>query len=218
VQIPTKEKLQMLIAYARRGLALKLRISRHGLRPIEVVTLRAKDIDTEHNLITPETAKGGIPRIIKIERELSETLRYEIISRQLNPTDYLFESKAKTDIERSHYYSKSYMAMRKRLSKQMNDPTIQKIKLYDFRHYDGTMFYLDCRDVPTTAHHLGHTDWKNTQIYVDLAKVLETGEDGEKYIVKVAHTDEEEMQLIENNFTFVNKRENPYTAFYRKRK
>jgi integrase len=67
VTIPTLEKLNAFINYARKGLALKLRISKYGLRPIEVVTLKAKDIDTDHKTITPTTAKKGTPRTVPID-------------------------------------------------------------------------------------------------------------------------------------------------------
>jgi integrase len=222
VKLPTNEKLNAFINYARTGLALKLRISKYGLRPIEVCRLKAKDIDTDHKTIIVETAKHGIPRQIPIEQPLASTLKAYIERKQLQPNDYLFQAEKSTPEKPIHqnpkYYGKTFIAMRTRLAKTMNDPTIKEIKLYHFRHYYGTMIQIEYHDVPTTAYRLGHRDWKNTQIYVDLAKILELGEDGEHYVVKVAHTEEEEMKLIEANFTFVNKRENPYTAFYRKRK
>ena len=42
-----------------------------GLRPVELVRLKAKDIDTDHKAIAPTTAKGGNPRIIKITQQLT---------------------------------------------------------------------------------------------------------------------------------------------------
>jgi integrase len=209
VTIPTLEKLNAFINYSRRGLALKLRISKYGLRPIEVVTLKAKDIDPDHKTITPTTAKKGLPRTIPIDQPLAETLRAEIQKRKLQPNDYLFIPIAKN-------YCKTFIAMRTRLAKQMNDPTIKQVKLYHFRHYFGTMTQLKYRDVPTTAHLLGHRDWKNTQIYVDLAKILEMGEDGENYIVKTATNVKEDAELIQLGFTYITERDN--VKIYRKRK
>jgi integrase len=209
VTLPTLEKLNAFINYSRRGLALKLRISKYGLRPIEVCTLKAKDIDPDHKTITPTTAKKGLPRTIPIDQPLADTLRAEIQKRKLQPNDYLFNPIAK-------YYCKTFVAMRTRLAKQMNDPTIKQTKLYHFRHYYGTMTQLKYRDVPTTAHLLGHRDWKNTQIYVNLAKILEMGEDGENYVVKTASTLKEYTDLLENGFTYVSDYEN--VKVLRKRK
>jgi hypothetical protein len=93
--------------------------------------------------------------------------------------------------------------MRSRLANQMNDPTIKQIQLYHFRHYFGTMTQLKYRDVPTTAYLLGHRNWKNTQIYVNLTKILEMGQDGENYVVKTASTLKEYTDLLEAGFTYV---------------
>jgi integrase len=52
IKLPTKEKLIMLISSAQRPLSIKLQISMEaGLRPVELMGLRAKDIDTDHNAV-----------------------------------------------------------------------------------------------------------------------------------------------------------------------
>lgn len=62
---PTEQKLNLIIAGSHEDLALKLRISKDcGLRPIEIVMLKARDIDTDHRSITPTTAKHGAPRAL----------------------------------------------------------------------------------------------------------------------------------------------------------
>lgn len=209
ITLPTNEKLTAFINYARRGLQLKLRISKYGLRPIEVCTLKAKDIDPDHKTITPTTAKRGNPRTIPIDQPLADTLKQYIQKKKLQPNDHLFNPQAR-------YYSKSFRAMRTRLAEQMNDPTIKQIQLYHFRHYYGTMTQLKYRDVPTTAYLLGHRNWKNTQVYVNLAKILEIGEDGDKYIVKTASTLQQYTELLEAGFTYVSDYEN--VKVLRKRK
>lgn len=74
---PTEEKLNLIIAGSRETLALKLRISKDcGLRPIEIVTLKAKSIDTDHKNITPITAKHGAPRAIPISESLNTALKH----------------------------------------------------------------------------------------------------------------------------------------------
>jgi integrase len=50
IKIPTREKIQMLIAHASRTLSLKLTLSMEtGLRPIELCNLKVKDIDLDQN-------------------------------------------------------------------------------------------------------------------------------------------------------------------------
>ena len=65
IKLPTKEKIIMLISSGQRPLSLKLQISMEaGLRPVELMRLKAKDIDLDHNAVMPTTAKGGNPRAI----------------------------------------------------------------------------------------------------------------------------------------------------------
>jgi integrase len=193
--IPTNQKLQMLISYARKGLALKLRISKEtGMRPIEVVSLRAKDIDTDGRTIHPTTAKKGIARILKISIALTETLKHYMKTKRLQPKEYLFNPNAK-------YYSKNYIQMRNRLAKHLNDQSIKKIRLYDFRHAYATATYRKTRDIMLTGHLLGHKDLSNTQIYVHLQQVLETQD--EEYTCKAVDNKEDAMKLIENGFQYV---------------
>ena len=208
ISLPTQEKLNAFINYARRGLALKLRISKYGLRPIEVVTLKAKDIDPEHKTISVTTAKHGAPRNINIDQPLAETLKIFIQKTHKQPNDYLFKKPEHDIPTTAMYFTKTFVAMRTRLAKVTNDPSIKGIKLYHFRHYFATMTQIKYKDVPTTAYMLGHRSWKNTQVYVNLAKILELGQDGDTYIVKTANTLKEYTDLLEQGFQYVSDYEN----------
>jgi integrase len=67
IRLPTHEKLEMLIANAGRSMSIKLQLSMEtGLRPIELMRLKVKDIDLEQRLVYPTTAKHGSSRILKI--------------------------------------------------------------------------------------------------------------------------------------------------------
>jgi integrase len=63
IKIPTKEKLEMIIASAGKVMSIKLSISKEcGLRPIELCQLQVRDIDLEQKLIHSKTAKNGNPK------------------------------------------------------------------------------------------------------------------------------------------------------------
>ena len=79
------------------------------------------------------------------------------------------------------------------------------------------MEYYTTKDIMHVRYILGHKNINCTLIYTNLAEAL-FSPDTDQWIGKVAHDEVEELKLIEANFTFVNKRENPYTAFYKKRK
>jgi integrase len=86
IKVPTKEKIQMIIANSGKRMAIKLMLSAEGLRPIEVCNLKAKDIDTQQRLAYPTTAKHGSPRTLKIPPNLATALQEHIIRTTSNQT------------------------------------------------------------------------------------------------------------------------------------
>jgi integrase len=205
IKIPTKEKLEMLIANARKTLSAKLMISMEcGLRPIELCNLKVKDVDLEQRLIYPTTAKNGSARTLKISSNLQRVLQEHIIRNNLNPNDKLFKGDAEN-------YGKYYRAMRNNLAKKLQDPTIQQIRLYDFRHYFATMTYHRTRDLLYTKQQMGHKKIETTLIYTQLLNLND-----DEWTCKVAHNSTEDTQLIEAGFEYVTERDG--LKFYRKRK
>jgi integrase len=95
IKIPTKEKIEMLIAYAGKTLSAKLTLSMEtGLRPIELHNLKVKDVDLEQKLVYPNTAKHGASRKLKISERLRTILQDHINTDKLNPNDKLFQDTA----------------------------------------------------------------------------------------------------------------------------
>lgn len=97
IRLPTREKLNMIIADASETLALKLSISMEtGLRPVELCRLRARDIDIDHKAINPITAKNGAPRTPKITEALAVRVQEYITRRKLQPNDNCSKETLKT--------------------------------------------------------------------------------------------------------------------------
>jgi integrase len=204
-RIPTSEKLEMIIAKAGKTLATKLRISKEtGLRPIEICTLKVKDIDLEQRTIYPSTAKHGTARALKISANLNTLLQTHIITHKLNPNDKLFKGNADA-------YGNTYRATRNALATKLQDPTIQQIKLYDFRHYYATMLYHKTRDILYVKQQLGHTNINNTLIYTQLININE-----DEWITRIANNVKEDQELLEHGFEYVTERDG--IKIYRKRK
>jgi integrase len=205
IKIPTKEKLEMLISSSGKTLATRLMISMEcGLRPIELCNLKVKDVDLEQRSIYPTTAKHGTARALKISNKLQLMIQNHIVRNSLNPNDKLFRGNAEN-------YGKHYRIMRNRLAKKLQDPTIQQIRLYDFRHYFATMTYHKTRDLLYTKQQMGHSQIKTTLIYTQLLNLNE-----DEWTCKVAHNSTEDTQLIEAGFEYVTERDG--LKFYRKRK
>lgn len=99
VTIPTREKLQMLIAHARPKMKIKLMISLEcGLRPVELCNLRLKDVDLDNRQIHPTTAKHGTPRTLKISLQLQAMFKEYLSKTDMKPDDRLFPIDARVTL------------------------------------------------------------------------------------------------------------------------
>jgi integrase len=192
IKLPTKEKLLMLIASARAPLSIKLSISMEaGLRPVELIRLKLKDIDFDHRAIMPTTAKGGNPRAIKITQQLTAKIKEWATLKSLTPNDRLFHGT-------SANYGFDYREMRNRLATKLNDPTIRTIRLYDFRHYFCTKTLRDSNDVFFTMNQMGHKKLTTTQLYMHLVNL-----ESDEWTCRAASTKDEAMSLIEGGFQYI---------------
>lgn len=193
IKVPTKDKLEMIIAHAGRKMATKLTISLEtGIRPTELVNLQVKDIDLERKRIHPTTAKHGSARILKISNALQNMLADYINREKLSQNDKLFKTTPRG-------YSKMYRMTRNSLADKLHEPALKTIRLYDFRHYYATTLYHKTRDILLVMRQLGHKNIENTLIYTQLLNLDEE----EEYICKTATTVKEATQLIENGFEYI---------------
>jgi integrase len=189
IKIPTKEKIEMMIAKARKPLSIKIQMSMEtGFRPIEIYGLRVKDVDLEKRLLYPTTAKDGASKIGKITPNLANILTEYINKNQLTRDDKLFNGKPEQ-------YGANYREMRNRLADKLHDPTIRSIRLYDLRHYYATTLYARTRDILLVKQQMGHKRIETTLIYTQL---LNPNED--EWTCKVAQNITEVTQLVEAGF------------------
>ena len=192
IKIPTKEKIEMLIAYAGKTLSAKLTLSMEtGLRPIELHNLKVKDVDLEQKLVYPNTAKNGASRKLKISEGLRTILQDHINTDKLNPNNKLFQDTAEG-------YGKHFRAMRNRLANKLHDQTIKNIRLYDLRHYFATTLYAKTRDPFLVKQQMGHKKFETTLIYTQL---LDFSED--EYTIRTADTIADATPLLESGFEYV---------------
>jgi len=204
-RIPTTENIEKLIARAGKTLSLKLRISKEtGLRPIELMSLKVKDIDTDRRLIYPTTAKNGSARTLKISSNLNVTLQNHINRNKLDLNDKLFRGDAEA-------YGKFYRQMRNSLAKKLNNQTLKTITLYDFRHYYATRLYAKTRDILFVQQQMGHRQLRTTLIYVQLLNLND-----DEWTCKTASNVKQATELIENGFQYVTEIDG--TKLFKKRK
>jgi integrase len=193
IALPTREKIQMLIADAGYLLSTKLTLSMEtGLRPVELTRLKVKDLDLEHKTVNPTTAKRGNPRTIPMSQSLTQKLQEHITRENLTPNDLLFKG---TD---SDHYGKQYRQMRNKLADKLKDPSIRAIRLYDLRHYFCTKKLNDIGNPYTVMVLMGHTKLTTTQRYMHLLNLND-----DEWSCTGATTAKEATKLIETGFQYV---------------
>jgi integrase len=191
-RVPSSEKVQMLISGAKPLMALKLSISvETGMRPIEVMNLKVKDVDLQNRIIYPSSAKGGSARVFKISDRLTDMLRVYISKRKLGLNDKLFKGT-------SNDYGKQFRAYRNRLADKLQDPSIKQITLYSLRHYYASMLYHKTRDILFVKQQMGHHKIESTLIYTQLVNFP-----NDEYVSATANTIDEARKLIESGFEYV---------------
>jgi len=206
IRIPSTEKLDMLIASSGKTLSMKLDISKQtGMRPVELMNLKVRDVALEQRTIYPTTAKHGASRSLKVSTKLRDTIENHINRNKLTPNDKLFKSDAL-------HYGHTYREMRNKLSDKLNDPSIRTIRLYDFRHYFATTLYHKTRDILLVKQQMGHKRIETTLIYTQL---LNTADD--EWNCKTAKDQKEATSLIETGFEYVATTPDGFMLF-RKRK
>jgi len=204
-KIPSEQKLNMLISASPQVLALKLSISKEtGLRPVELCSLKVRDVDLEKGIIYPSTAKGGSGRTLKISAKTLDMLRVYVSKYDLSLNCKLFKGD-------SDYYGKLYRNVRNRVSKKLNDPSFKNIRLYDFRHYFATMTYHKTKDILYVKQKMGHKKIETTLLYTQLIDFND-----EEFTVRAAKSVDEASKLIESGFEYVTEMDG--VKLFRKRK
>jgi len=206
-RIPQEAKINYIIANASPKLRTAISMSKDtGLRPIELMRLKLKDIDLNKRAVYPETAKHGNPRVLKITEKTLHMLTGYIGRANIKPHQKIFANWRPID------YSKYFRATRNRTAKKMGDPSIRQIRLYDLRHFFATMLYHRTKDILFVKQQLGHKQIETTLIYTQLLQF----ENEDEYTCKVAVNIKQDKELIENGFEFVTERDG--LKIFRKRK
>ena len=205
IRIPTKEQIEILCASAGKILSLKLCLSKQtGLRPVELCTLKVRDVDRQTRTVYPFTAKYGAPRKLRISESLNARIQAHIVRHSLQPHDKLFNGNAQ-------YYGAKYRQHRNQVADKLNKPELRTIRLYDFRHYFATMLYHKTKDILFVKQQLGHRKLETTLIYTQLLNY-----DNDEWTCKTASTVVQSKQLIEAGFEYVTEQDG--LKLFRKRK
>jgi len=206
-KIPLESKIDCIIANASQKVATAIAISKDtGLRPIELMNLKLRNIDLQNGAIYPETAKHGSPRVLKLKNRTLNMLNKYLTNHNIGLDDNLFGT------WNSETYGKWFRHYRNKTAEKTQDPSIKTIRLYDLRHYFATTLYHKTKDILFVKQQMGHKKIETTLIYTQLLQF----ERDDNYTCKIAQNVEQATELIENGFEYITEIDG--TKLFRKRK
>ena len=203
--IPTEQEIDLLIAHCGKTTSTILQMLKEtGMRIGELTQLKWIDIDTERKTVNITPEKHSNPRVLPISDKLIAMLN----KLPRNHKENVFQPK-------KHMIREYYCTQRKEIAERLQNPRLLKISFHTFRHWKGTMEYHKTLDIIHVKKVLGHKTTRCTEIYINLESALFL-QNNDDWVCKVAHNEQEAIQLIEAGFAFVNNLgEN---AFYKRRK
>jgi integrase len=193
-KIPQESQIKCIIADSSKKLAVAIAMSKDtGLRPIELMRLKLKDIDLAKGAVYPETAKHGSPRVLKLHKSTLHLLHRYLSTSNIGINDRLFGCWS------SNIYGRKFRKTRNRVAYKTGDESFKSIRLYDLRHFFATMTYHRTKDILFVKQQMGHKKIETTLIYTQLLQF----EKDDNYTCKVAQNVEQATELIENGFEYV---------------
>lgn len=189
--IPLETEIDQLISGTSKMVSTALKIGKEtGARSGEIGRLKWTDVDSVRKIINiNEPEKGSNTRSIKISAEL-----VAMIKRLPRKGDRLFKNIKAT--------KRTFTDQRNRLAHKLENPRLKAIHFHTLRHWKGTMEYHETKDPLHVMYILGHKNFKNTQVYIQIEKTLFKGVP-EHFISKVAHTIDEACLLVDDGFDYV---------------
>ena len=205
-KIPLEAKIDCIIANAPKKLATAIAISKDtGLRPVELMRLKLKDLDLQKGAVYPETAKHGSPRVLKLKNSTLNMLNKHLATVNIGFNGNIFGT------WNSDTYGKWFRHYRNKTAEKTQDLSIKTIRLYDLRHFFATMTYHRTKDILFVKQQMGHKKIETTLIYTQLLNLND-----DEWTCKATNNKEEIIQLIESGFEYHDEIDG--FKLYRKRK
>jgi integrase len=200
--IPTENEVDQLIAGCGTKTATLLQLLKEtGMRIGEAWKLHWTEIDFVSNIIRVTPEKGSNPRVFKVSNKLMSMLK---ALQEHSSSNRVFQKSLRSQARLFH-------KQRRKIASKLQNPRILSISFHTFRHWKATMEYHKTKDILHVMKVLGHKNINNTLVYTQL---VDFGDD--EYTVRVAHTIEEDKQLLEAGFEYITERDG--YKIYRKRK
>ena len=185
--IPTETEIDQLIAGTSKRISTYLQLLKEtGMRCGEASQLKWIDFDFENRAVRVTPEKGSNPRILPISTKLIDML------------NSLNKDAATVFRVDSNLMRRNYSKQRRPLAAKLKNPRLLQVTFHTFRHWKATMEYHKTRDILHVKEILGHRSLDNTMKYTQLISFK-----NDEFSVRIAHTEEEACQLLENGYDFV---------------
>jgi integrase len=185
--IPTETEIDQLIAACSKRMSTFLQLLKEtGMRCGEACQLKWTDMDLLNNSVRVTPEKGGNPRNLRMSNKLVDMLK-EI------PNDTTLVFTYGTDA-----LTRNFGRQRKRLALKLKNSRLNQITFHTFRHWKATMEYNKTKDILHVKEILGHKSINSTLLYTQLVNFKR-----EEFTARIALTEQEACELVENGFEFV---------------
>jgi len=202
VFLPTDEEVTQLIAGAGKTTRTLLQLIYETAPRIgEASQIEWTDINFKDKTLSINHAeKGSNNRTLPI----SDLLISMLHAMKKRKNNLIFNPNVKT-------LSSSLDKSRTRVTKELNNPRIQKIHFHTLRHLRATKEFYKTKDIMHVKYFLGHKAISSTQRYIHYTPFQK-----DEYHCSTAHNTEEAINLIENGFEYITEMNG--TKLFRKRK
>ena len=187
-RIPKTEAIKKIIARSSQRYATVFTLLvETGAMPFELHQARLRDIDLERETLNIQGFKGHASRVHKLKSNTIVMLKR-----------YLGKYSSNQPFPKPDAMGKRWRKFRNIVAATLAEPEIRKIRLYDLRHYYGTMTYSRTKDILYVKQQMGHKKIETTLLYTQLINF-----GNEEYTCRTAKTVKEATDLIEAGFEYV---------------
>jgi integrase/recombinase XerD len=132
-----------------------------GLRALELIELRIKNIDLQEDIVNLAHTKNKKPRQVPIPKKLHNIMVEYLQYRGGELEDYLFPNSFGDRIPRT--------TLQMGITKYSKKRGVMKYSLHLYRHTFATMFLRNGGDIASLKRILGHSSYRMTEVYLHMA-------------------------------------------------